>query len=504
MNLILCSRGPLLCFLGLMTEAVTLPAAAAEHGNVQVSAQVWELDAAPQLTEIEPIARHLQAKPAPLSRVPNPRPMLPGMTTVPVVLPAAECLKILRNLETDFGAKSHPADSRTVSIGEEIAFTIPLATEKVEMRVQTVLRCRLRDEVILLASFPDAARPVNPIMDLGSQIYSSDDRSYLVCRTEEKGTLLHHTLILLEERHYGVSGRDSVTETRNLMQRLVLPATHLENLTSLQLLEWLVRQSREEGKSSRNAFRRGLNVVWRQETAEDVRNSYPLGIDSLLEKGGMTLREAVTLVTELGQMTMGIDPHAAVLHVSSSSNECSPGEMLSRQFRVKPQILTRFQDRTAINTAASASNLPIYLEGGGGFTLDREHLILTYHQPPEDFPLAEKWLQDQRLLNTTPAPVPSPPAALARAGKIILPHLDLRRANLSEAVKAIQQAGEASSPPVKNLRIVIQPGAQEENFITMFTRDMPADEALRHCARLSYRRIEADDTTITLRPLTEP
>ena len=246
---------------------------------------------------------------------------------------------------------------------------------------------------------------------------------------------------------------------------------------------------------------RGFNAVWRLETAEDIRNSGPLGIDSLLEEKGMTLRRALTLLTELSQMNMGIEPHALVFHVSSSDNECSPGELLSRQFQVKPQILKRFQNSSSINTAALSSNIPIY--GEGGFTLDREHLVLTYRQPPEDFILAEKWLRDQNLLNERPPPPSQLPAALARAGKIILPQLDLRRASLSEAVKAIQQAAAAADPPVKNLKIVIAPGTVEETFITMFTRNMPAEEALRYCARLSYRRLEADETTITLRPLTQ-
>jgi len=468
------------------------------HGNVQVSAKVWTLDSTAPLKEIGPIARQLPANPPVSNVLPNPQPMLSGMMTAPVFLPKAEAMRTLQALEKSFGARNHPPAIRTVLIGEEVAFTIPFATEKLEMRVQTVLACRLRDEVSLLASFPDATRSVNPVMSVGLAVNTSENAACLLCRIEAKGPLLHHTLILLEESHYGIRGTDSVTRTRNQMQRLILPQAHLENPTSLRLLEWLVQQSREQGGSSDHTARRGINAVWPLETAEDVKNSYPLGIHSLLDEKDMTLRKALTLLTELNQMDMGIEQHALVFHVNSSHNECSPGELLSRQFQVKPQILKRYADSSAINAAARSSNIPIYTEGG--FTLDREHFILTFRQPPAHFMLAEIWLRDQNLLNEKPPP-PSPlPAALARAGKIILPQLDLRRASLSDAVKAIQQAASAADPPVKNLKIVIAPGNKEKTFITMFTRGMPADEALKHCARLSFHRMEADETTILLKP----
>lgn len=498
MSPVLFIPGVVLCLLSLPGLTLSLSAAEPNYGNVQVSAKIWTLDSTAPLKEIGPIARQLPATPPVSNVLPNPQPMLSGMMTAPVFLPTAEAMRTLQALEKSFGARSHPPATRTVPIGEEVAFTIPFATEKLEMRVQTVLACRLRDEVSLLASFPDATRSVNPVMSVGLSVNSFENAACLLCRTEAKEGLLHHTLILLEESHYGVRGTDSVTRTRNQMQRLILPQAHLKNLTPLRLLEWLVQQSREQGGSSDHTSRRGINAIWRLETVEDVKNSIPLGIDSLFEEKGTTLRKALTVLTELSQMDMGIEQHGLVFHTNSTDNECSPGELLRRQFKVKSEILKRFQDNSAINIAARSSNIPIYEEDG--LALDREHLILTYRQTPEHFIVAEKWLRDQNLLNETPPPPPALPAALARAGKIILPQLDLRRASLNEAVQAIQQAAAAADPPVKNLKIVIAPGTKEKTFITMFTRGMPADEALKHCARLSFHRIEADETTILLKP----
>ncbi len=499
MSPVLFTPGLVLCLLSLPGLTLSLSATEPNAGNVQVSAKVWTLDSAVPLKEMGPLASQLPANPPVSGVLPEPQPMLPGMMPAPVFLPAAEAMRILQELEKKSGARSHPPVIKTVAIGEEVVFTLPFATGKLEMHVQTVLNCRLRDVVSLLASFPEASRSVNPVMEMQYSSPSYEDTSCLLCRTEAKGALLHHTLILLEESHYGVSGTDSVTRTRNQMQRLILPQAHLENLTPLRLLEWLVQQSREQSGTSDRTSWRGINAVWRLETAEDVKNSGPLGIGSLFDEKGMTLRRALTSLTELGQMDMGIEPHALVFHTGSTDNECSPGELYTRQFQVKPQILKRYVDSQAINQAARSSNIPIYYEDGG-FRLDREHFILNYRQAPEHFMLAEKWLRDQNLLNEKPPPPPPLPAALARAGKIILPQLDLRRASLSEAVKAIQQAASAADPPVKNLNIVIAPGTVEKTFITMFTRGMPADEALKACARLSFHRIEADETTIILKP----
>ncbi|MCF7787701.1 MAG: hypothetical protein K9N47_16345 [Prosthecobacter sp.] len=488
------------CLLGLLATTLCLPAAGENHGMVQVSARVWELDSALPLKEIAPLASHFPPHPPTLQQVPSPQPMLPGMMTLPVILPTSEALKTLRALETEFAAKNHPLDSKTVPVGATVTFTIPFAAEKLEMHVLTALKCRLYDEIDLLVSFPDPSRVVNPLLKIQARTWSSEDASCLLCRTEAKGDVLHHTLILLEEIHYGIPGKDAVTLTRDKLQRLKLPETLIDARTSLETLEWLVAQSRELDKKSKGSSGHGINVVWLRETAEDVRHTSSGASVSLFIEKGMTLRNALMYLTELSQMSQGIEDHALVFHVISSDNECSPGEFRRRLFQVKPQFLTRFQDNAAINAAARSSNIPFY--DGSGFTLDRKRLTLACRQPPEHFILAEKWLTDQRLLDEPPQPAAPLPAALAKAGKIILPQLDLRRASLSEAVKAIQEAAAKADPPVRNLKISITPGSMEETLITLFTHGLPADEALKHCARLSGHRIEADDTTITLHPRT--
>lgn len=488
-----------LCFFGLLALPLQLSAAGTNHGMVQVSARVWDFDSAVPLREIAPLASHFSANPAPLPHEQILQPVLPGMMAVPVILTTAEALKALRALEMDFAAKSYPLESKTVPVGAEVVFTIPFESEELEMRVLTAFECRLYDDINLLVSFPDASRPVNPMLEIKPRVWSSEDSCCLLCRTEAKGGTLHHTLILLEEIHHGIPGQYPVTLTRNKLQSLILPETLLDKLTPLGALERLVEQSRKLDKKSEVSSGHGINVIWRRETAEDVRNTSKQGSVSLFVDKNMTLRTALRYVTELSQMSMGIEDHALVFHVTSSDNECSPGELYSRRFQVRPEILKRFPDNAALNAAARSSN--IFIHDGGGFTLDREHLALTCRQPPEHFILSEKWLRDQRLLDEHPQPAPRPPAALAKAAKIILPQLDLRRARLDEAIKAIHDAAAKADPPDKDLKISIAPSSLEETFITLFTHGMPADEMLQHCAKLSSRRIEADETTITLVPL---
>lgn len=379
-----------------------------------------------------------------------------------------------------------------------MSFIIPFGTEKLEMRVLTALKCRLPDEVSLLVSLTDAARSVNPILKIPSSAYSREDASSILCRTETNGSLLHHTLILLEESHYGIAGQDPVTRTRNKLQRWILPETHLEPMTTLQYIEWLAQKSRELDKRSDGSPGSGINLVWLLEPLTNVQNP-DLQRASRIFAGPTTMRDVFFRSHYLGA-NLAIEPHALVFHMEASHTECDPGEFRSRRFRVKPQILKRFQEDAAINAAAKSSNVPIYEQGG--FTLDREHLILTCRQMPSHFILAEKWLRDQKLLDETPLSAPRLPAALAKAEKIILPQLDLRRASLAEAVKAIQQAAASADPPVKNLKITIEPSELEETCITLFTRAIPASEALRYCAELSYRRVVADDSIIILRSMT--
>lgn len=481
-----------LCLLSLLGTMLALPAAEAKHGNTRVSARVWKFDSKIALEEIDPLKKLISPQTPALANTPEPQPALPGMRLHPIECTHAEAMKALRALEADFGAKNHPEVSLTVPIGQEVAFTLPFATEKLEMRVLTALACRIRDEVALLISFPDSSRPVNPIIEVHSLRYSSEDQSCLLCRTESLGDHFHHTLILLEETHFGVAGKDPVTHARNQLQRWILPETILEPMPTLQFVEWLAQTTRKLGGPSG----RGLNLVW---VSEPLQSPDLSKARHFFYK--QTMRELFFHSPELS-FDVAIEPHAVVFRTPASETECSSAQLRSHRFPVKPQFLERFHDQDAIHTAARASNIPIYEQGG--FMLDRENLILTCRQIPEHFLRSEKWLRDQKLLDETPRPAPALPAAMAKAGKIILPQLDLRRASLGEAVKAIQQAAAKADPPVKNLKITIQPSTQEEHAITMFTRAIPLSEALRHCAELSYHRIEADDTTITLRALGQP
>jgi hypothetical protein len=496
MNQISCRAVLFLCLLSLLSTTLGLPAAGANHGNVKVSVRVWEFDSKLALQNIGPVAS-LFPPPAPAfpNDPPAPQPVLSGMPSYAIQCDHSSAMKAFRALEADFGAKGHPEFSRTVLIGQEVAYAIPFATEKLEMRVLTALACRIRDDVALLISFPVSARSVNPIMEVRSSRYSTEDHSYILCRTETTGGGFHHTMILLEEVHFGIAGQDSVTRTRNKLQRWILPETHLEPMTSLQLIEWLAQKSRKLDKHSDGSPGRGLNFVWISEPRQTPDLSKVPHV--FCEQ---TMREFLFRSIELSSLDLAIEPHALIFHIQASHTECSPGETRTRLFPVKPQILERFPDNAAINAAAKSSNIPIYEQGG--FTLDRERLILTCRQIPEHFLRSEKWLRDQKLLDETPLPAPKPPAALVRAGKIILPQLDLRRASLAEAVKAIEQAAASADPPVKNLKILIEPSDLEEPVITMFTRGMPAAEALRYCADLSYRRIVANDSAIILRPVT--
>ena len=496
MSQISCRTMLFLCLLSLLSTTLGLPAAGANHGNVKVSVRVWEFDSKLALKNVDPIAWLVPpTAPTFATDPPTPQPALSGMRPYDIQCNRAEAMKTFRALEVDFGAKSHPEISRTVPIGQEVAFTIPFATEKLEMRVLTALKCRIRDEVSLLISFPDSSRSVNPIMEAHS--YSTEDHSYILCRTETTGNGYHHTMILLEEAHFGIAGQDSVTSTRNKLQRWIIPETHLEPMTPLQLIEWLVQKSRKLDKHSDGSPGRGLNLVWVSEPLQPQNRSKAPHI--FYEQ---TMREFLFRSAELSFFDVAVEPHAIIFHIQASHTECSPGELRSRRFTVKPQILNRFQDNAAIDAAARSSNIPIYQQGG--FTLDREQLILTSRQIPEHFMRSEKWLRDQKLLDETPRQAPKLPAALVKAGKIILPQLDLRRASLSEAVKAIQEAATAADPPVKNLKFAIEPSTQQENCISMFTRAIPVSEALKYCVELSYYRIEADDSTITLRPRTQP
>lgn len=475
-----------------------LPAVEATHGNVKVTARVCEFESKLQLSEIEPIARLIPAKaPAFGPHPPDSPPLLPGMTAHPIRCHVAEAVKSFRVLESDFGARRHPEVSRTVPIGREIAFTIPFATEKLDMRVLTALACRIQDEVALLISFPDSSRPVNPLMEVRSSRYSPKDQSCILCRTEITDGGFHHTLILLEETRYGVAGQDPVTRVRDKLQRWIVPETHLEPVTTLQLIEWLVQMSRKLDKQPGRSPGQGLNLVW---ISEPPQTAGPAKTPHAFYE--QTMRKLLFHSVEFSSLDLAIEPHALVFRMQASHTECSPGQLESHRFRVKPQMLERFPDDAAMNTAAESSNIPVYEQGG--FTLDRERLILTCRQIPEHFNRSEKWLRDQNLLDETPLPAPKLPASLVRAGKIILPQLELRRATLSEAVKAIQQAAMAAGPMAEDLKIVIEPGTQEETRITMFTHAIPASEALRYCAELSYYRIEAGDFNITLHPLTQP
>ena len=115
-------------------------------------------------------------------------------------------------------------------------------------------------------------------------------------------------------------------------------------------------------------------------------------------------------------------------------------------------------------------------------------------KPLDPKPAAEKSpLQAKR--EASPAEV--------QANKIILPKVQFQDATLTEAVEFLRVKSRELDPEKKGLNILIKPGGNPNNRITMQLKDVPAYEALRYCAEIAGHQLSVGENAFILSPLVE-
>jgi hypothetical protein len=93
--------------------------------------------------------------------------------------------------------------------------------------------------------------------------------------------------------------------------------------------------------------------------------------------------------------------------------------------------------------------------------------------------------------------------AEVQANKIILPKVQFQEATLTEAVEFLRVKSRELDPEKKGLNILVKPGGNPNDRITMQLKDVPAYEALRYCAEIAGHQLSAGENAFILSPLVE-
>jgi beta-lactamase regulating signal transducer with metallopeptidase domain len=119
--------------------------------------------------------------------------------------------------------------------------------------------------------------------------------------------------------------------------------------------------------------------------------------------------------------------------------------------------------------------------------------------PATGKPLDPKPAAEKSPLQAKREPIP----AEVQANKIILPKVQFQDATLTEAVEFLRVTSRELDPEKKGLNILIKPGGNPNNRITMQLKDLPAYEALRYCAEIAGHQLSAGENAFILSPLVE-
>ncbi len=93
--------------------------------------------------------------------------------------------------------------------------------------------------------------------------------------------------------------------------------------------------------------------------------------------------------------------------------------------------------------------------------------------------------------------------AEVQANKIILPKVQFQEATLTEAVEFLRVKSRELDPEKKGMNILVKPGGNPNDRITMQLKDVPAYEALRYCAEIAGHQLSASENAFILSPLVE-
>ncbi|MCX6839637.1 MAG: hypothetical protein NTX35_17775 [Verrucomicrobia bacterium] len=119
--------------------------------------------------------------------------------------------------------------------------------------------------------------------------------------------------------------------------------------------------------------------------------------------------------------------------------------------------------------------------------------------PATGKPLDPKPAAEKSPLQAKREPIP----AEVQANKIILPKVQFQDATLTEAVEFLRVKSRELDPEKKGLNILIKPGGNPNNRITMQLKDVPAYEALRYCAEIAGHQLSVGENAFILSPLVE-